>query len=178
MKIHIIKKIIEKEGGYVNDSKDSGGETNYGITIAVARENGYEGLMKDLPYELAYKIYEAKYWKPLKLDDIVALAPNVADLVCNIGVMSGISRAGIFLQRALNSLNDEQRYFKDLIVDGLIGAVSVAAVKAIMADRSRDGESVLLKLVNCLYGNFLVELSEKRKKDRRFIFGWFKNRIK
>ena len=27
----IIKKVIEHEGGYVNDPKDAGGETKYGI---------------------------------------------------------------------------------------------------------------------------------------------------
>lgn len=37
MKDKIINEIIRVEGGYVNDPRDSGGETNFGITVAVAR---------------------------------------------------------------------------------------------------------------------------------------------
>ena len=32
-----INELIEREGGYVNDPKDSGGETKFGITVATAR---------------------------------------------------------------------------------------------------------------------------------------------
>ena len=55
----IINHVIEIEGGYVDDPSDSGGETNYGITKAVARRYGYAGHMRDLPREVAYQIYEA-----------------------------------------------------------------------------------------------------------------------
>ena len=41
MKTKIINEIIGVEGGYVNDPSDSGGETNFGITVAVARQFGY-----------------------------------------------------------------------------------------------------------------------------------------
>ena len=40
VKQKVISKIIEVEGGYSNDRSDSGGETKYGITVAVARANG------------------------------------------------------------------------------------------------------------------------------------------
>ena len=33
-----IEAIFKHEGGYVNDPKDSGGETNWGITKRVARQ--------------------------------------------------------------------------------------------------------------------------------------------
>ena len=41
LKDDTINHIIEIEGGYVNDPNDSGGETNYGVTEKVARDNGY-----------------------------------------------------------------------------------------------------------------------------------------
>lgn len=43
LKREIIDEIIRVEGGYVNDPADSGGETNFGVTVAVARAHGYTG---------------------------------------------------------------------------------------------------------------------------------------
>ena len=51
-----IDAILRAEGGYVNDPQDKGGETNYGITVAVARANGYAGPMRDLPVAMARAI--------------------------------------------------------------------------------------------------------------------------
>ena len=62
MKEKIINEIIRVEGGYVNDPRDSGGETNFGITVAVARANGYNGRMDCMPRDVAFDIYSAKYW--------------------------------------------------------------------------------------------------------------------
>jgi len=45
IKQEIINQIIDVEGGYVNDPSGSGGETNFGITEAVARAYGYAGAM-------------------------------------------------------------------------------------------------------------------------------------
>ena len=44
----IIDGVIAREGGYVNDPRDAGGETNWGITKAVARANGWAGPMRQL----------------------------------------------------------------------------------------------------------------------------------
>jgi lysozyme family protein len=35
-KTDFITNLLAAEGGYVNDPRDSGGETNYGITVATA----------------------------------------------------------------------------------------------------------------------------------------------
>lgn len=46
-------QLIKHEGCYVNDARDNGGETNYGITVAVARAQGYTGDMRQMPIEFA-----------------------------------------------------------------------------------------------------------------------------
>ena len=51
-----LNELIRREGGYVNNPADRGGATKYGITEAVARQNGYKGHMKDLPESLARDI--------------------------------------------------------------------------------------------------------------------------
>ena len=55
----VIDGVIRREGGYVNDPRDAGGETCWGITVAVARANGWTGPMKDLPRETAAAISSA-----------------------------------------------------------------------------------------------------------------------
>lgn len=50
-------ELLGNEGSYSNDPHDPGGETMWGITIAVARENGYVGAMKDMDQSIAKTIY-------------------------------------------------------------------------------------------------------------------------
>ncbi len=170
----IINEIIRVEGGYVNDPSDSGGETNFGITVAVARANGYNGAMRDLPRSVAFDIYSAKYWDAVKGDDLVKLSEHVAEEVVDTSVNMGAGRAGKFLQRALNSLNNQAKLYPDLVVDGAIGPATVSALRGYLAERN---ELVLTRALNCLQGAYYITLAERREKDERFVYGWFKNRV-
>ena len=58
----LIDAVLDREGGYTNHPADRGGETNHGITAAVARANGYAGTMRDLPLDTALTIYRKLYW--------------------------------------------------------------------------------------------------------------------
>ena len=62
--------LIGNEGGYVNNPKDPGGETNWGITKAVAVANGYAGDMRTMPKETAKSIYKKMYWDKLQCDQL------------------------------------------------------------------------------------------------------------
>src|SRR5690625_1688136 len=48
----IIDDIIRVEGAYSNNPADKGGETMYGITVSVARANGYSGRSEEHTSEL------------------------------------------------------------------------------------------------------------------------------
>ena len=166
MEIQAIHKIIKLEGGYVNDPSDSGGETNMGITLATARSYGYQGEMKDLPYETAYAIYKAMYWNPVRAFN---MPEKVAEEVVDTAVNMGVARAGKFLQRALNVLGTTK-----LTVDGQIGPATEGALKAYLAKRDED---TLIKALNCLQGSYYIKLAEDRTKDRKFVYGWLRNRV-
>ena len=172
-----LNTIFNVEGGYVNDAKDSGGETNYGITEAVARQNGYIGNMRNLPRELASKIYADKYWNALSLDSVDAISSMVALKLADIAVNCGTGRAGEFLQRALNVLNNAGIKHPDIAVDGQVGGGTLSALKAFYRDRGDKGMDVMHKMLNAMQGAFYIGLAEKREKDESFIFGWFNNRI-
>lgn len=171
-------RVILVEGGYANDPADSGGETMYGITIRTARAHGYTGAMNALSLDEAKRIYKAGYWDPLRLDDVAEVAPGVAEEMFDTSVNMGIGRASVFLQRCLNVLNDRGNVYADMHVDGSIGPVTIAALKAYCAHRrGLTGQFVLLRALNALQGAFYIELTEKRVKNERFIYGWLRTRI-
>ena len=177
LKEEIINGIIKIEGGYVNDPADSGGETNYGITKRVARAYGYRGKMKNLSKVKAYEIYSRLYWDKLSLDGIEELSPMIAEEMADTGVNMGVARAGRFLQRSLNVLNNREALYPDLVVDGQIGKRSIKALRTFIKVRGDDGILVLHRMLNGLQASFYVTLAERRVKDERFMYGWFSNRV-
>lgn len=173
----MIDEVIRIEAGYVNDSDDSGGETNFGITKRTARAYGYRGKMRNLSRKKAFEIYSKKYWDILNLDDIEQLSPMIAEEMMDTGVNMGPGRSGRYLQRSLNVLNNRQSLFPDLIVDGSIGRKSIKALRSYIRIRGDDGVKVLHSMLNSLQGVHYITLSERRVKDEKFVFGWFRNRV-
>lgn len=107
------------EGGFVNDPKDPGGATKYGITqAALAQHRGHAVTVqdvRDLTLGEAAEIYGAVYWPSIKGDDL----PGGVDLFAfDVAVNSGRQRAVLFLQRAVHTS-----------ADGQLGPVTLAAVK-------------------------------------------------
>lgn len=173
-KAEIINHVIELEGGYVNDACDSGGETNFGITVAVARECGYSGEMCDMPHEVAFSIYSARYWDAVKADELLTMSEPLACEIVDTSINMGPGRAGKFLQRALNVLNGRESLYPDVTVDGMIGPGTLKALAEYLDARD---DSVLLTALKCLQGAFYIELCERREKDEAFVYGWLKNRV-
>ena len=178
LKEKIINEIIRIEGGFVDDSSDSGGATNFGITESVARSFGYTGSMRDMPRSVAYDIYAAKYWDSVHADGLSELSERITEEVVDTAVNMGPGRAGEFLQRSLNVLNNLGSLYPDIVVDNAIGKATASALKQFLFYRGKEGEEMLAKMLNCLQGAFYVELAERREKDEKFIYGWFKNRVK
>lgn len=172
-----IEAVLGHEGGYVNDVADSGGETNWGITIGVARAYGYMAPMRAMTREQAKAIYLAKFWHSQRLDQVAALSYPVAFEIFDTGVNQGEVTGAKYFQRALNALNQESALYPDTSVDGRIGAVTVAAFAEYMKRRGAAGEKVMLRALNCLQGAFYIGLAEQRSKDERFVFGWISNRV-
>lgn len=125
----VMEQVFKHEGGYVNDKRDPGGETKYGISKRAHPREDIRGLTK----ERAREIYRASYWKQVRGDDLNA---GVDLAVMDVAVNSGVSRGGKLFQQALG--------FKGTSVDGQIGPKTLKAhddknpvelVKAICARR-------------------------------------------
>jgi lysozyme family protein len=164
-------------GGYVNDPNDRGGETNHGITIAVARENGYAGRMIDMTAAQAKAIRRAKYYVKPGIYLIAPLSQAIAAELYDTGVNMGTGTAGIFLQRALNALNRGGVDYADIPVDGGIGPRTASALQKYLQRNGASAETTMLKALNCLQGARYIELSEDRAANERFTNGWMATRV-
>lgn len=168
----IIEGVVAREGGYVNDPHDTGGETNFGITIATARAAGYAGPMRSLPRDLAKAIYRRRYVEAPGFDRVAAIDATVAAELVDTGVNMGPTVATRFLQRSLNVLNRGGRDFADVAADGAIGPASLAAFKSFITRRGREGAARLIRLLNALQGERYVSLCEGRVQNETFMYGW------
>lgn len=173
-----LDNLIAVEGGYVNDSRDAGGETRYGITVATARANGYTGDMRELPLDLAKKIYTAKYWTAPGFDRVAVISESVAAECLDTGVNMGPANATMFLQRALNAFSQNGDLYPMIRVDGRCGPGTLSCLQSYLRARGRSGgEAVLLKAMNSLQGAKYIELTEQRTQNAAFTFGWFSQRV-
>lgn len=170
----IVDEIIEREGGYVNSPDDSGGETNFGITVSLARRYGYTGEMRSLPRSTAVEIYRAEFWDKLKCDFIFDISPQVCAEVIDTGVNMGAHFAIVSLQRSLNVLNRATKLYLDLKVDGKIGPITLSSLEAYCLRRS---PLILVRALDCLQGARYIELAERKEKDEEHVYGWLSNRV-
>lgn len=168
----MLDEIIEIEGGYSNDIDDLGRETKYGITEQVAREHNYEGPIKELPMSVAKDIYYKTYWVDAGYEKIAKHSFHIAYILFNSAVNTGITRTNKWLQRSLNLYNEIE-----LLQDGLIGLKTENALTLFLSNRYIDGEDVLIKTIKGLQTYHYIEITEKRPKNRKYIYGWISNRI-
>lgn len=92
-------RLMGHEGGYVNDPKDPGGETQWGIS-----KRSYPKLkIRDLTRAEAKEIYRADFWDRVHADH---LHDGVAFQAFDFAVNSGIPTAIRYLQRALGVADD------------------------------------------------------------------------
>jgi len=122
-----LTRLLKDEGGYTNDPSDSGGATNFGITIKDYRlyinKNGTPLDVKNMTVDQAKTIYKSKYWDALNCDTL----KSGVDYTCfDYGVNSGLGRPRKALAKfnslsgpdLIKAINDERRAFlKQLEID-------------------------------------------------------------
>ena len=113
--------LLSHEGGYSDDSRDSGGKTNLGVTKRVYDEfyggDATEEVMKALTKHDVIPIYRRNYWDRCRCPDL----PNGVDwAVFDLSVNSGTGRAARLLQRAVGAEED-----------GSIGPLTLMQVKGL-----------------------------------------------
>jgi len=152
-------KILQSEGGYVNDPADHGGETNLGVTIgawgAYLGRPIQTGEMQLLTPQKVKPFYRAMYWDKVRCDD---LPTGVDYAVFDFAVNAGVARAAKFLQRAVGADDD-----------GVVGPGTLALVK-----KTTPGK--LLEHFTEQKEAFYNTLAEKNPTQQKFLKGWM-NRV-
>lgn len=134
--------VLAEEGGYVNDPKDSGGETNMGISKRAFPDVDIKSLTKE-----TVKPFYRKYWDAVSGD----LLPDELRLpVFDFGFNAGAKTSIRTLQRTAG--------VKD---DGVVGKVTLQAIKSVSAMEFHKARI-----------DYYIRLANKRKKDQRFLKGW------
>jgi len=167
-----IDRILAAEQGYVDHKSDRGGPTNFGITQAVARANGYHGDMKHLPEGLARSIYLRRYITEPKFDAVARINEKIGFELIDTGVNMSPSRAAEFLQRWLTALNKQGSAYADLFVDGRIGEITLGALRSFLAWRGADGAKALYRALNHTQGVRYLEIAENNPSQEDFLYGW------
>jgi len=105
-------RLIGHEGGYVNDARDPGGETKYGIS-----KRTYPGEdIRNMTLERAKDLYRRDFWWAAGCDAVPdAVKFDLFDMAVNSGVKTAIKN----LQRAVG-----------VEPDGVIGNVTMQAIGA------------------------------------------------
>lgn len=170
----ILVSVFAVEGGYVNNPQDPGGETKHGVTKAVATAHGYTGPMRDLSQEKAHEIYFTDYIQKPGFLPIVELSKGVGHKLIDAGVNAGPQRPSRWLQIALNSVNRDQKDYKDIPVDGKIGPGTVKAYSSLVQVRGRiQACRIVIKLLDAQQAMHYMSLTNLET----FTPGWVINRI-
>tara|TARA_E500000305_G_C3918882_1_gene187112 strand:+ start:236 stop:709 length:474 start_codon:yes stop_codon:yes gene_type:complete len=146
----IIEQVLEHEGGYVNDPKDLGGETKYGITKRFYPELN----IKELTIEKAKQIYKDDYWDKNRVETLPQELWHIFfDMCVNMGRRTAVK----VLQRAAVNRG------RNIEVDGGLGPMTIKALKGVELDR-----------VRAYRVKFYVDLITAKPEQEKFFLGWFR----
>ena len=150
----IIEVVLHHEGGYVNDPKDPGGETNFGI----AKRSHPDVDIKNLTKDGAKEIYKEHYWDKNKVE---SLSEELRHIYFDMCVNFGRRGAVKVLQQAANSKNRNK-----IKVDGGMGPNTLNAIQKISLDRVRAYRVLR-------FANIVIDKPNQEK----FWLGWFRRAL-
>lgn len=193
-----IEIVLEHEGGYANDPRDSGGETYRGIsrrwhpdcpiwgiidqTIAslnlspplskedIRRLDALLSANKAL-VDMVHYFYKKEFWDRIHGDDISS--QGIANNIFDAAVLMNCDKAALLLQRSLNALNRMERDYPNLKTDGMIGSLTIEVLDKYL---DIDDEILLLTVFKGLRIARLAEIMEKDESKEIFARSWL-NRV-
>jgi lysozyme family protein len=167
-----LQKVLQNEGGYVNDPKDPGGETYKGIARNMNKKwDGWaiidaQKAQPDFPANLdsnsnlAAKIaafYQANYWAKIGGDKIANddIGFSIFDFAVNAGTGASIMLA----QKVVSAVQD-----------GVMGDDTLAKINA-------PGQPDFIAAFTVAKISRYVSIVEKRPSSEKYFFGWVRRAL-
>lgn len=164
--------VLVHEGGYVNNDKDPGGATKYGISLRFLRKQkslpadfDKDGDIdvddiKNLTIKEASYLYKEEFWDKLNLGDIED--QRVANMIFGIAVNAGPMNAIEILQKSINTM-----FSGSLEVDGDMGPKTEESVNG-----SLPPNLILIYKLQAI--SFYKSLVVHNPNLRIFLDGWIR----
>ena len=177
----ILAGVYAVEGGYVNDARDPGGATSYGVTEQVARQYGYRGDMRGFPKHChgpatacADTVYVRSYIASPGYMPLVQIEPAVAGELIDTAVNMGPSRPNRWYRLTMNALGGA--HLPDSMSS--LGPADVAAYRMLQARLGVIPACVAtLDALDARQSAEYRRLAAANAKLRAFLKGWLRNRI-
>ena len=171
--VAIIASTIALEGGYVNDPRDPGGETNNGITKRVAVAHGYTGPMRKLPDDVVHSIYYDTYLVAPGYEPLIAVDAAVTQELFDTTVNMGPARPSTWFQQSINILCGAT-----LATDGRVGPGTIAAYRSCQAKLGASNLCIAtLGNLDAAQGTEYARLVRVNPKLKVFYKGWIAHRV-
>lgn len=163
-----IAVVLEHEGGFVDDPRDAGGATNFGVSLRWLAAQGRLGDYDDdgdvdvddiriMTREQAIRVYRQHWWDKYRYGEIrdQGVATKLFDLAVNMGAR----QCTLLVQQACQTL---EQY---VTIDGLIGPQTRRAI-------NRLSPVWLLGELRVRVADFYRLLVHQDKRRRAFLSGW------
>lgn len=184
-KADVLVRVIEGVHSHSHDPDDRGKETYCGISrLFWPGEDIWKFIDKtrissDFPNNIDHEqlapivssFFQRNFWN--KINAGLYDSQLIANQVYDIAVNGGTKTAGRYLQRTLNLLNQQQRDYADLLVDGRIGSKTITAMETYLAKRTL-GEYILGFYLLVQMGSLWVRLATEHPSQEKFMNGWGK----
>lgn len=170
--------VLHNEGGFNDDPADSGGATNFGISLRFLREVPAERLRKygifapcetlgvehirELTVDQARLIYRGEFWEMAPFENISV--QRICNAVFDCCVLHGIVAGIKIMQRCFWAINGHPAETLD---DGILGARTTEAVNLYHPD-------AIVIAFRAEHAGYCRMIAEIRPKDREFLDGWLK----
>ena len=165
-----IERILREEGGFVDDPDDSGGATNYGVSLRWLESHPDIGDLdhdgdvdaddiRGMTQEDAVRIYFEYWWQKFRYGEIED--QRVANTLFSFSVNMGPRQAHKLIQDALLVCGEV------LAVDGDLGPISRTSIKNVSQD-------MLLGALRSRAACFYRHLAYRKPRLEKYVAGWLK----
>jgi lysozyme family protein len=173
--------VLANEGGYTELANDTGGATNFGISLRLLRSLHPDTLrrcgvfvdpatltpadMHELSLEQAQAVYKLVFWEAAPFGDIDNAF--ICKYVFDCAVLHGVAQAIRFLQRACWAVASIPDYVTD---DGILGAQTVHLVNIFGNDVKH--QFVLLAALMAERAGYCRLIAATCPEKKEFLDGW------